>query len=70
MECVGVVAVLQPAKVRAQLARSTLDLLGMHDVPVCAGSDGGGQGGTSTALEVRSLRPMIPWRLARGAYEA
>ena len=45
---------LQPAKVRAQLARSTLDLLGMHDVPVCAGSDGGGQGGTSTALEVRS----------------
>ena len=54
------VAVLQPAKVRAQLARSTLDLLGMHDVPVCAGSDGGGQGGTSTALEVRSLHPVIP----------
>ena len=39
VECVGVVAVLQPAAVRAQLARSTLDLLGMHEVPVCAGSE-------------------------------
>jgi hypothetical protein len=46
VRCVGVVATLAPATMRAQLARGTLDELGMRDVPVGAGSDGGASGST------------------------
>jgi hypothetical protein len=46
VRCVGVVATLAPATMRAQLARGTLDELGMRDVPVGAGSDGGASGNT------------------------
>jgi inosine-uridine nucleoside N-ribohydrolase len=46
VRCVGVVATLAPAAMRAQLARGTLDELGMRDVPVGAGSDGGASGST------------------------
>ena len=44
VRCVGVVATLAPAAMRAQLARGTLDELGLRDVPVGAGSDGGATG--------------------------
>jgi len=37
----GIVATLAPAYERARLIRGTLDMLGMHDVPVGVGSDGG-----------------------------
>ena len=46
VRCVGVVATLAPATMRAQLARGTLDELGMRDVPVGAGTDGGATGST------------------------
>ena len=36
----GIVATLAPAYERARLIRGTLDMLGMHDVPVGVGSDG------------------------------
>lgn len=37
----GIVATLSPAFDRALLIRGTLDMLGLHDVPVGVGSDGG-----------------------------
>lgn len=46
VRCVGVVATLAPAIMRAQLARGTLDELGMREVPVAAGTDGGASGRT------------------------
>ena len=37
----AVVCTLHPAKRRAQLVRGTLDALGLSEVPVIVGSDGG-----------------------------
>ena len=56
VQCVGVVATLEPAQMRAQLARGTLDELGMRDVPVGAGSDGGSSGNTDFK-DLAYLRP-------------
>ena len=56
VQCVGVVATLAPAQMRAQLARGTLDELGMRDVPVGAGSDGGASGNTDFK-DLAYLRP-------------
>jgi len=56
VQCVGVVATLEPAQMRAQLARGTLDELGMRDVPVGAGSDGGASGNTDFK-DLAYLRP-------------
>lgn len=44
----GVVANLRPANRRAALARGTLDMLGMVDVPVGIGTDGGSDRHTDT----------------------
>ena len=44
----GVVANLRPSEVRAQLARGTLDCLGLKDVDVAIGSDGGSSTHTDT----------------------
>ena len=52
VEVLGVVATLGPAAARASLARGTLDELGMHDVPVGVGSDGGGTGTSELCAEV------------------
>ena len=60
VRCVGVVATLAPAAMRAQLARGTLDELGMRDVPVGAGSDGGATGST----DFEGLSYMRPPRSA------
>lgn len=44
----GVVANLRPAASRAALARGTLDMLGLHHVPVGIGTDGGSKKHTDT----------------------
>ena len=41
MKCIGVICNLLPSNARARLARGTLDVLGLSDVPVGIGSDGG-----------------------------
>lgn len=41
----GVIANLHPSFARARLTRGTLDLLGLHKVPVGIGTDGGDQNG-------------------------
>ena len=41
MRCLGVVSNLQPSEARARLARGTLDVLGLTEVPVGVGTDGG-----------------------------
>mmetsp|Transcript_6060 Transcript_6060/g.10477 ORF Transcript_6060/g.10477 Transcript_6060/m.10477 type:complete len:941 (+) Transcript_6060:95-2917(+) len=51
----GVVATLAPAYDRARLCRGTLDLLGMHDVPVGVGTDGGDVDGTHKAAAFDNL---------------
>ena len=45
IELKGVVANLHPSFARARLTRGTLDLLGLHKVPVGIGTDGGDQNG-------------------------
>ena len=45
-KCQGVVTTLGPAALRAGLARGTLDGLGLTQVPVGVGSDGGASGST------------------------
>ena len=41
VQCKGVIANLRPQLDRARLLRGTLDVLGMHDVPVGIGTNGG-----------------------------
>merc|ERR1719456_1616641 len=45
VECLGIVCTLAPALDRARLCRGTLDTLGLYDVPVGVGTDGGDQRG-------------------------
>ena len=47
----GVVANLAPSFARARLARGTLDLLGLHRVPVGIGTDGGDAAGRHASAE-------------------
>eukprot|EP00966_Prymnesium_polylepis_P276976 6399229-Prymnesium_polylepis.1 len=49
VELRGVISTLAPSFARARLARGTLDLLGLHHVPVGIGSDGGDIMGKHTA---------------------
>jgi hypothetical protein len=51
---VGVVMTLAPAFDRARLARGSLDLLGLPDVPVGVGTDGGDIAGKHTAAAFES----------------
>ena len=51
----GVVATLYPAFERARLCRGTLDMLGMHNVPVGIGSDGGDTKGVHSAQSFEVL---------------
>ena len=41
VECKGTVATLAPSRDRARLVRGSLDVLGLHNVPVAIGTDGG-----------------------------
>jgi len=41
VNCLGVIANLRPSKERARLVRGTLDVLGLDQVPVGVGTDGG-----------------------------
>ena len=41
VDCKGAVANLAPSRDRARLIRGTLDQLGLHEVPVATGTDGG-----------------------------
>ena len=41
VECIGAVATLAPSRARARLVRGTLDELGLSEVPVAIGTDGG-----------------------------
>ena len=41
LQCKGAVANLAPSRARARLVRGTLDALGMAEVPVAVGTDGG-----------------------------
>jgi len=45
----GIICTLHPTFDRARLCRGTLDCLGLYDVPVGVGSDGGDQAGTHKA---------------------
>mmetsp|Transcript_55246 Transcript_55246/g.164478 ORF Transcript_55246/g.164478 Transcript_55246/m.164478 type:complete len:384 (-) Transcript_55246:273-1424(-) len=59
VRCLGVVCTLEPATIRAQLARGTLNELGLHEVPVAAGSDGGASGRVEELKkEVTYLTPV------------
>eukprot|EP00966_Prymnesium_polylepis_P006513 149317-Prymnesium_polylepis.1 len=49
LRVLGVVCTLCPAFDRARLLRGTLDLLGMHHVPIAIGSDGGDTQGKHTS---------------------
>lgn len=60
VSCCGVVTCLAPSGMRAQLARGTLDLLGLPQVPVHAGSDGGGSGDASMISSTEYLTRMQP----------
>lgn len=57
VNCLGVVTTLEPPMMRAQLARGTLDLLGLRNVPVGAGSDGNATGSTSMFEGVSYMVP-------------
>lgn len=48
VKCLGVIANLRPAAERAQLVRGTLDILGLNQVPVGVGTDGGSSKHTDT----------------------
>ena len=67
VRCVGIVATLAPAEMRAQLARSTLAELHMADVPVAAGSDGGDVGSTDSMLGLSYMRRASRCGLLSGA---
>ena len=54
LRCKGVVANLKPSDLRARLMRGTLDALGMPDVRVGVGTDGGSQNHKATFLETAS----------------
>jgi len=58
----GVIANLYPSLARARLARGTLNLLGLHDVPVGIGTDGGDTTGnhSSKQFESTSSSYIIP----------
>ncbi|CAE8645032.1 unnamed protein product, partial [Polarella glacialis] len=47
----GIIATLHPALDRARLARGTLDTLGLYDVPIGIGTDGGDTKGTHQASD-------------------
>lgn len=51
----GVIATLYPAFDRARLCRGTLDMLGMHSVPVGIGTDGGDTKGVHSARSFEVL---------------
>jgi len=48
VKCLGVIANLRPAAERARLVRGTLDSLGLNQVPVGVGTDGGSSKHTDT----------------------
>mmetsp|Transcript_9613 Transcript_9613/g.22742 ORF Transcript_9613/g.22742 Transcript_9613/m.22742 type:complete len:1168 (+) Transcript_9613:336-3839(+) len=48
LQCKGVIANLKPSEDRARLMRGTLDTLGLYDVPVGMGTDGGSMHHRST----------------------
>ena len=60
MRCLGVVSNLQPSEARARLARGTLDVLGLTEVPVGVGTDGG-QRRTGTPSPKRRPTTFPPW---------
>ena len=55
VKCVGVVTTLAPSKLRAQLARGTLNILKLRSVPVGAGSHGNAQGSLSAMAGLEYL---------------
>ena len=54
VKCKGAVATLAPARARARLVRGTLNELGLGEVPVAIGTDGGFTGLTATFEETAS----------------
>lgn len=54
-EIVGIVTCLAPATMRARLARGTMDQLGMYDVHIAAGTDGGGSGDASSIAKMAAV---------------
>lgn len=54
IELKGVIANLHPSFARARLTRGTLDLLGLHKVPVGIGSDGGDMNGKHSSDQFES----------------
>jgi len=55
---VGIVTTLEPADMRAQLAHGTLAKLGLTEVPVAAGSDGGAKGTVENMVGVEYVRKL------------
>jgi len=51
VDCKGIVANLRPAQDRGRLLRGTLDVLGLYEVPVGIGTDGGSSEHKATFLE-------------------
>ena len=67
--CKGVVATLRPQHERALLLRGTLDELGLHDVPVGVGTDGGA-GHTHTVDEGFSAAACAAYAPAASSEQA
>mmetsp|Transcript_53327 Transcript_53327/g.122549 ORF Transcript_53327/g.122549 Transcript_53327/m.122549 type:complete len:608 (-) Transcript_53327:503-2326(-) len=64
----GIVATLAPSHMRAQLAHGTLAKLGLNEVPVAAGSDGGSSGTVSHLEELDYLRYASVVSMDSGAF--
>ena len=60
IDLLGVVSVLHPSFKRAQLARGTMDMIGLHAVPVAFGTDGGDVAGRNEAPDAASFSYMPP----------
>jgi hypothetical protein len=54
VDCKGAVATLAPSRARARLVRGTLNQLGLGEVPVAIGTDGGFTGHTATFEDTAS----------------
>lgn len=59
IELLGVISCLHPSFKRGQLARGTLDMIGLHGVPVAFGTDGGDGGGRNVAPDPGEF-PYMP----------
>lgn len=69
VEVRGMVATLAPSFDRARLTRGTLDLLGLKDIPVAVGTDGGDMKGVHKASFEESAASYMPAPQSDASYK-